>query len=52
MITDARALKPAFVPRDMAHRDGPIDHLAATLDPLVSENVSIFDQCQSYSAIS
>lgn len=42
MITDARALKPAFVPRDMAHRDGPIDRLAATLDPLTAENVSIF----------
>jgi Cdc6-like AAA superfamily ATPase len=42
MITDARALKPRSVPQDMAHRDGEIDHLAAALDPIASENVSIF----------
>jgi Cdc6-like AAA superfamily ATPase len=42
MITDARALQNRYVPQDMAHRDGAIDHLAATLDPPVSENVSIF----------
>ena len=52
MITDARALKPRSVPQDMVHRDSEIDHLAAALDPIASENVSIFNQCQSYSAIS
>lgn len=34
MITDARALQDRYVPQDMAHRDGAIDHLAAALDPI------------------
>ena len=36
------ALKPRSVPQDRAYRDAEIDHLAATLDPLTAENVSIF----------
>lgn len=33
MITDARALRPDFLPRDLHHRDGHIDHLSAVLAP-------------------
>jgi Cdc6-like AAA superfamily ATPase len=33
MITDARALRPEFVPRDLHHRDGQITHLSSCLDP-------------------
>jgi len=33
MITDARALKSEYVPRDLYHRDGQIDHLSSLLDP-------------------
>ncbi|MFC6974308.1 orc1/cdc6 family replication initiation protein [Halomicroarcula sp. GCM10025709] len=45
MITDARALKPDFVPRDLHHRDGQIDHLSAALAPTAldrAEDVCIF----------
>jgi len=43
MISDARALRPEFVPRDMVHRDGAIDHMAAVLNPVgASENVALF----------
>ncbi|QLH83411.1 Cdc6/Cdc18 family protein [Halosimplex pelagicum] len=45
MITDARALKPEFVPRDLHHREGQIDHLSSVLAPLqydTAENVTIF----------
>jgi len=33
MITDARALRPEYVPRDLHHRDGQIDHLSSVLAP-------------------
>jgi Cdc6-like AAA superfamily ATPase len=33
MITDARALRPDTVPRDLYHRDGQIDHLSSALAP-------------------
>lgn len=33
MITDARALRPEFVPRDLYHREGQIDHLSSQLTP-------------------
>ena len=45
MITDARALKPEFVPQDLHHREGQIDHLSTVLAPLQfdsAENVTIF----------
>lgn len=45
MITDARALRPEFVPRDLEHRDGQIDHLSSVLAPIQfnsAENVCIF----------
>lgn len=43
MITDARALRPEYIPRDMIHRKGAIDHFSAVLDPHISaENISIF----------
>jgi cell division control protein 6 len=46
MITDARALRPEFIPRDMVHRQGAIDHMVAVLDPHLwsstSDNISIF----------
>ena len=32
MITDARALRPDYVPRDLYHREGQIDHLSSKLD--------------------
>jgi Cdc6-like AAA superfamily ATPase len=46
MITDARALRPEFIPRDMVHRQGSIDHMVSIIDPLKwsssAENISIF----------
>jgi len=33
MITDARALRHEFVPRDLHHREGQIDHLSSQLTP-------------------
>ena len=33
MITDARALRPEYVPRDLHHRDGQINHLSSILAP-------------------
>jgi len=45
MITDARALRPQYVPRDLEARDGQIDHLSSILAPLQSgyaENACIF----------
>ncbi|RLM34091.1 MULTISPECIES: Cdc6/Cdc18 family protein [unclassified Haloarcula] len=33
MITDARALRHEFVPRDLYHREGQIDHLSSQLTP-------------------
>lgn len=34
MITNARALKPEWVPNDLVHREGKVDHLASVLDPM------------------
>ncbi|UWG47029.1 Cdc6-related protein, AAA superfamily ATPase [Halanaeroarchaeum sp. HSR-CO] len=34
MITDARALRPEYLPRELHHREGPIQHLTAVLKPL------------------
>lgn len=34
MITNARVLDPEFVPRDVVHRDGEINHLTSTLRPI------------------
>lgn len=34
MITDARVLQLEFVPNDVTHRAGRIDHLSSTLEPL------------------
>jgi len=45
MITDARALRPEQLPRDLHHRDGQIDHLSSVLDPTGStrsEDVCIY----------
>lgn len=43
MISDARALRPEYIPRDMKHRQGAIDHFSSVLDPyLTAENISIF----------
>lgn len=46
MITDARALRPQFIPRDMVHRQGAIDQMVSIIDPLKwsvsSDNISIF----------
>lgn len=43
MITDANALRPEFIPRDMMHRQGVIDHIASVLDPhMAIENISLF----------
>jgi len=45
MITDARALRPEYIPQDLHHRDGQIDHLSSVLAPPRldrAENVCIF----------
>ncbi|QLH78199.1 AAA family ATPase [Halosimplex rubrum] len=45
MITDARALRPEFVPGDLHHREGQIDHLSSVLAPIQfdhAENITIF----------
>ena len=34
MITDARALRTEFIPRELRHRDGHIDHLSSVLTPV------------------
>lgn len=34
MITDARALRTEFVPRQLHHREGQIDHLSSVLTPV------------------
>jgi orc1/cdc6 family replication initiation protein len=36
MITDARVLDPEFVPKDVVHRDGEINHLTSTLKPVMN----------------
>ena len=38
MITDARPLQPEFVPGDVRHRDGEIDALTSTLEPILQGN--------------
>lgn len=46
VITDARALKPDFVPQELHHREGEIDALTSTLSPITEglsgENAFIF----------
>lgn len=46
MITDARALQDGYIPHDLRHRDGQIDALASSLQPmargLTGEDVFIF----------
>ncbi|ELZ08042.1 orc1/cdc6 family replication initiation protein [Natrinema thermotolerans DSM 11552] len=46
MITDARALRPSYVPSDLHHRDGKIEQLAGALRPITDgdtgENVLVF----------
>ena len=45
MITDARALKPEYIPRDLHHREGQIDHLSSMLAPSAmdrAEDICIF----------
>lgn len=34
MITDARALRKSYVPQELYHRDGQIDHLSSALRPI------------------
>jgi orc1/cdc6 family replication initiation protein len=34
MITDARVLRPAFIPRDVVHRDPEVRHLSKALRPI------------------
>jgi len=36
MITDARVLQAEFVPKDVRHRDGEINHLTSTLNPITN----------------
>lgn len=36
MIADARALRPQYVPRELHHREGAIQHLSAVLEPLTA----------------
>ena len=38
MITDARVLRPGFVPQDLHHRHGSIDALASTLQPVTAND--------------
>jgi Cdc6-like AAA superfamily ATPase len=43
MIGDARVLQPAFVPREVEHRDGEVDALTNALDPITwGETASLF----------
>ncbi|KOX92810.1 orc1/cdc6 family replication initiation protein [Haloarcula rubripromontorii] len=45
MITDARALRPEYVPRDLHHRDGQINHLSSILAPSAldrTEDICLF----------
>lgn len=35
MITDVRPLEPEFVPGDVRHRDGEVDALTSTLEPIL-----------------
>ena len=38
MITNARVLRPEFVPRDVVHRDAEVSHLSSALAPLTNGN--------------
>jgi len=38
MITNARVLRPEFVPRDIVHRDAEVSHLSSALHPLTNGN--------------
>lgn len=38
MIQDARVLQPEFVPRDVTHRDGEVQYLSSTLEPILNDN--------------
>lgn len=38
MIVDARPLQPEFVPSDVRHRDGEINALTSTLEPILNGN--------------
>lgn len=40
MITDARVLDPEFVPQDVVHRDGEINHLTSTLRPITDNETA------------
>lgn len=45
MITDAQALRPDFMPRDLHHREGQIDRLSLVLAPSgleLAEDVCLF----------
>ncbi|MCU4744309.1 Cdc6/Cdc18 family protein [Natronoglomus mannanivorans] len=39
MITDARALRPSYLPADLHHRDGKIDQLADALRPITDGDI-------------
>ncbi|WP_224332905.1 Cdc6/Cdc18 family protein [Haloprofundus halobius] len=36
MITDARALRPEFIPQELCHREGQIAHLSSALRPITN----------------
>ena len=38
MIANARVLRPAFVPRDVVHRDAEVSHLSSALRPITDGN--------------
>jgi orc1/cdc6 family replication initiation protein len=38
MITNARVLRPEFVPRDVVHRDAEVSHLSSALRPITDGN--------------
>ena len=38
MITDARVLKPEFIPQEVKHRDGEVNYLSSVLRPILNGN--------------
>jgi len=38
MITDARVLQPEFIPREVKHRDGEVNHLSSVLRPILNDD--------------
>lgn len=36
MIRDARVLRAGFVPREVEHRDGEVNHLSSVLEPIMN----------------